>query len=374
MSSFSFPTKGLSNKQGFSLVEMLVSVSIFAIVMTAATGAIMEAINANRKSQSLDLVTGNIQTAIDQMRQEVQRGGTYHCGSSGSISEPQSCSDGKNWLAFEPSGGDPEDDSDQIVYTIQNNQIVRSEDGGNTFEAITAPSLTVNSLQFFTTAAPSSDEGKKRIQIVADGESEQTDETQSEFTAQTTASQLDIQTILPTYGQYSQNIYCPIQKREGQVLLDFTDQKTSATYEYGVTTHPEQDWNAWRGPFKLPEAVDTNRPFTVKVVTWDHHCDENGENCESPDPGERIFVELWNGTYRSSKLFESDLTQELPADTNTLPAPWDVNEDVTISKLGEYVTFEVMARKNGNQGGSVVPACVSFEYNDIDPEIDIEEF
>ena len=44
------------NKKGFTLIELMVSITIFSIVMLISVGALLSIIDANRKDQSLKSV------------------------------------------------------------------------------------------------------------------------------------------------------------------------------------------------------------------------------------------------------------------------------------------------------------------------------
>ena len=86
--------------RAFSLVELMVSLSIFAIVMTVSVGAIFTMIDANAKAQSLYSVMTNLSFAIDSMTRNIRTSYDYNCisndnssviSSNGSI---QSCTSG----------------------------------------------------------------------------------------------------------------------------------------------------------------------------------------------------------------------------------------------------------------------------------------
>lgn len=68
--------------QGFSLIELMVSLSVFAIVMVVSTGTLITLINANAKAQALNSAMTNLSFALDSMTREVRMGYKYYCYTS----------------------------------------------------------------------------------------------------------------------------------------------------------------------------------------------------------------------------------------------------------------------------------------------------
>lgn len=91
--------------RGFTLVEMLVAVAIFAIVMTMSVSALMDMVSATRKAQAIQSVMNNLNVALDGMVRNVRMGTRYHCGNPGdsasSLATVADCtSSGKNSLVL----------------------------------------------------------------------------------------------------------------------------------------------------------------------------------------------------------------------------------------------------------------------------------
>lgn len=146
--------------RGFTLVEMLVSVALFSMVMVVALGALLALSEANRKAELLSEATNNFNSAVDSMTRAIRTGTQYHCG-AGTLSAPQDCqaSNGTQF-AFLPNGASLS--SQIVVYKFSasgcpNNVagcILRSQDGGTTFAAITSPDIVITSLKFYVVGAP----------------------------------------------------------------------------------------------------------------------------------------------------------------------------------------------------------------------------
>lgn len=73
-------SKKIDRKTGFTLIEVMVAVSIFTIVMVVALGAILSIVNANRKAQALHTVINNVNLAIETMTRDLRTGYNYKCG------------------------------------------------------------------------------------------------------------------------------------------------------------------------------------------------------------------------------------------------------------------------------------------------------
>lgn len=65
------------NKGGFTLIELMVSVSIFIIVAFVVTGTFIVAMDAYRKAQQVRLVIDNVNYAMDAMVLEIREGTNY---------------------------------------------------------------------------------------------------------------------------------------------------------------------------------------------------------------------------------------------------------------------------------------------------------
>ena len=100
------------NERGFTLVEMIVAVALFAVVMLVSTGALLALVGANRKAQGLQSVMNNLNIALDGMIRSIRMGTAYRCGNS-APSDP-SCPTGGQSFYFESFGGDTTNSGDEI--------------------------------------------------------------------------------------------------------------------------------------------------------------------------------------------------------------------------------------------------------------------
>lgn len=67
---------------GFSLIELMVSLTLFSIVMTASVGTLLVLIDANAKSQALYTAMTNLSFALDSIGRNIRTGYEFNCDPS----------------------------------------------------------------------------------------------------------------------------------------------------------------------------------------------------------------------------------------------------------------------------------------------------
>ncbi len=141
---------------------MLVSVAIFAIVMTIALGSLLAMSESNRKAQSLKSVINNLNFALDSMSRSIRTGTTYHCDTTqgGGVRDctnlPASsfsfvAADAATNVAYRLES------ADRVICTQPVGTvgcITRSINSG-VYAAITSPEVVVSTLLFYVTGAES---------------------------------------------------------------------------------------------------------------------------------------------------------------------------------------------------------------------------
>jgi prepilin-type N-terminal cleavage/methylation domain-containing protein len=152
-------------KNGFTLIEMLVSVAIFTVVMVVALGALLALSEADRRSEALNTAINNLGAALDSMSRTIRTGAQYHCG-SGTLSTTQDCTtvpgsefaflaaDGVTETAYCLSGPDSNACSGNTTCTgsgVGANVcgILRSTNGGSTWLPMTSPEVNITNLSFY---------------------------------------------------------------------------------------------------------------------------------------------------------------------------------------------------------------------------------
>jgi prepilin-type N-terminal cleavage/methylation domain-containing protein len=182
-----------NSQQGFTLVEMLVAITLFAVVMLVSVGALLALVDANRKAQALQSVMNNLNVALDGIVRSARMGSDYHCGAGGALSVPQNCPGGGTTFAFEAFGGNSETVADQWVYRFDSERIYKSENGGGTWFAVTAPEVEINDMRFYVTGTDrlqTGDMSQPQVVIVIRGTAgSDRARTSTTFSIQATAAQ-----------------------------------------------------------------------------------------------------------------------------------------------------------------------------------------
>lgn len=186
-----------TKKKGFTLIEMMVAVALFAVVMTVSTGALLALIDATQKAQALQSVMSNLNTALDGMVRALRMGNSYYC--NGVVLGVNDCPDGGIRLTFTPFEGDPNDISERWVYSYDasTKRLYKSENGGSTYFALTAPEVQIDNFSFYvvgTDPGPSDIVQPKVVMVVEGTAGAAKLKTRTTFSIQATAVQrlLDI--------------------------------------------------------------------------------------------------------------------------------------------------------------------------------------
>jgi prepilin-type N-terminal cleavage/methylation domain-containing protein len=178
----------LSRQKGFTLIELMVSISLFSVVMLISMGAILTVVDSNRKSQALRAVMDNLNFALEGMTRNIRFGDNYHCGPSGNISVPNDCPAGGSVLTLRTPDGN------LTTYGLVNNRIVKTVNGTDYY--VTSPDITVQKMVFyvvgsypFAIANPSTDVSQPKVLLVISGYSGNKPNIKSTFSLETTLSQ-----------------------------------------------------------------------------------------------------------------------------------------------------------------------------------------
>ncbi len=168
-----------SNERGFTLVEMIVAVGLFAVVMLVCVAALLALVNANRKAHALQSVMNNLNIALDGMVRSMRMGSTYHCGGAGAQAPlaAADCATGDSTFAFEPYGNVPSDSPWIYCFATDANgvgRIYKSETGtcgppSSSSVPITAPEVSIEDLEFYVVGTTRGDSVQPKVVIVIKG-------------------------------------------------------------------------------------------------------------------------------------------------------------------------------------------------------------
>ncbi len=122
----------LDSRSGFTLIEMLVAIALFAIAVSVAIGGFARALRTQREVIQLIAANSNASLALEQMAWEVRTGSNF-----------QSCQSPCTELKFTNADGESVD----YNWDQQQETITRAV-GGNPAEPITATNVEIHYLYF----------------------------------------------------------------------------------------------------------------------------------------------------------------------------------------------------------------------------------
>ena len=157
--------KSFAQKAGFTLLEMLISVSLFTVVVTIAFSALLTIMDANEKAKTIKLVVNNLSMAMESMTREIRVGYQYTCNTNTPETEGRDCSTGANKMSLKTKDGE------DVLYSLSNNTIERKT-GTGTPVAILGSDISIDGLKFYVQGSGSEAVGsaaQPRVLIVLNG-------------------------------------------------------------------------------------------------------------------------------------------------------------------------------------------------------------
>lgn len=127
--------KEITNRDGFTVVELIVGMSVFAILITVAVGAFIQAIRTQRLLTNLMEVNNNAGLVLEQLAREVRTGYLF-CG-DGTVACDNVSSPSLNFKNFEGTS---------VSYGLANGAITRTVGGARV--ALTASDVNIRNLNF----------------------------------------------------------------------------------------------------------------------------------------------------------------------------------------------------------------------------------
>ncbi len=111
-------------KKGFTIIELMVSMSMFLVLIGVATGTFLETLRTQKIITELSAANNNATQAVEQIGREIRTGYSF---------EQSTTPDILKFVNYK---------NEIVTYKLDNNSIVKSNDG-NTWNAITAPEVKV---------------------------------------------------------------------------------------------------------------------------------------------------------------------------------------------------------------------------------------
>jgi len=169
--------------RGFTLIEMMVSVTLFSIVMLVGLSALLTLVDENKRAQALNSVITDLNFTLESMARTIRVGNQYGCPSAGT-----NCIGGGDTLVLQA----PVDGSFRnILYTFNDSgergRVQRSVNGSGLVD-ITSSNVDIEEFKFYVFGATPGDAEQPRVMMVLSGKAA-VDGQDTEFSIQTTVTQ-----------------------------------------------------------------------------------------------------------------------------------------------------------------------------------------
>ena len=187
-------TNKKNHLQGFTLVELLVTATIFSFIVITATGALFQAEHLNTRVQQQQIVLDGVNLSMESMVRDIRYGIYYHCSTSSfSTSTPPVNFDLRNNCPLTLDGSSPKgqviifhpvgmtNDADRVAYYVKQvgmqSSIYKATrvvvlgvtcTWQNEEEQITGDDVYVDGLSFFTTGVNSASNDGTNIGVTTD--------------------------------------------------------------------------------------------------------------------------------------------------------------------------------------------------------------
>jgi prepilin-type N-terminal cleavage/methylation domain-containing protein len=156
------------SQRGFTLIELMMAMTLFGVVTVVATAALLSVVDASRKAQAIQSVMGNLNTALDGMVRAVRMGSNYRLEQNG------------NKLSFTPYGKDPLNTNDTWIYEWRDTNSDGRPDAlvkdyvplgyvSRIVLPVTAPEVEIDYMKFYVDGELDTDDKQPRVLLVVRG-------------------------------------------------------------------------------------------------------------------------------------------------------------------------------------------------------------
>lgn len=181
-------------QSGFTLVELMVALTLFTVVVLAAISSLFTVNSASRKVQAMRILMDNLNFAVESISRTARTGSTFVCGGYGSVTPncPFANQNASSQLLITPTLGSAAlVEYKRDLHPNGNGGIFkRTQESGvwSGWVAITTPEINIQSLSFFVDGADTLDTKQPSIQMFVNGTATTVSEV-SPFAIQTYISQ-----------------------------------------------------------------------------------------------------------------------------------------------------------------------------------------
>ena len=180
--------------KGFTLIELMVSVTIFIVVMTVSLGALLAMSASDRKAEAVKTIMNNLSFALESMSRTIRTGynytctgGTPDCNTTPSYRFTFTAANGSTVSYCLGSGTSC---GTGTTCTDTNGcRIMRRIGTSGNFEPLTAPEVKVSDLKFYLVGSNPSDFVQSRVIVTLSGSIATSGTVPTKFELQTSVTQ-----------------------------------------------------------------------------------------------------------------------------------------------------------------------------------------
>ncbi len=173
--------------KGFTLVELMVSTSIFSIIMLSSIGALFTLLGVSRNSRAAHTAMDNINFALESIVRSIGTGTGYACGDNPEDLEEtagEDCKNGGSVLSFFHQ----KSKDNRVFYYKRDNKIYRKEAEDDEIQLV-SDDIKIDDLTFYVVGAGIRSQAQPRVFIKIKGEAKIKDSEYVPFNIQTLVSQ-----------------------------------------------------------------------------------------------------------------------------------------------------------------------------------------
>lgn len=147
----------MTHSKGYTLIELMVSVGLFAIIMLLASGSYLMMIGLNRQVQGISTGINNLSFALETMTRTIRTGTHYSCDADVRTGAGFDCSSGTSFFVTNSNGVRVRYDA--LSYAINQNNIPLTD----------SSSVQITSLTFTAIGTAQSDNTQPQVIITVSG-------------------------------------------------------------------------------------------------------------------------------------------------------------------------------------------------------------
>lgn len=181
-----------SFEKGFTLIELMVSISIFMMIMLAAMGSLFVSLDAARRVRAQQVAIDSVNYAVESMTRSIRLGTKYiscdsDCENKTGLADPM---DGTGeQISFIPQNYE-ENGKKRITYLKKGDGLERCI--GSSCASIVSPDVIIKTLRFDVIGSEESEPYHPRVNILVGGEVTVRGEEKTSFAIQTIATQRNL--------------------------------------------------------------------------------------------------------------------------------------------------------------------------------------